>query len=504
MSATIDELRNLKSEIDLLGSVADLPPLHTVSKHDEGKPQKSRDVFTNSPSPVKLGFVSPTEKKRVLDTSSNGVKTHVTVGFSIGESSDGDEETTKYYLPVLPDTKYMNSFNNGAGGKSNSTSPKDVIHRRLTTEDNVRQKGNNWKRTQGSLFAEEMIDMMSIDENYYPIPHLHDKDRVRQSSHSYMEIDENRLRHIPVGMLPNGSTEPVYIQAEEGCEDEYISPSHFIGNRVDHLVASSCPISPPNVFPKSMSLLREQEQCSVDYIPHNFDSRVPAQSIIAVDAQHKQTKKSGKLKNVLKTQPFTTNRRKKNKLEPIISSPRLPLYPPNNRRIRLNGIDLDSSLCSSESDIHQTLHKKLPLSTSVSLSPSPLTPTSPLDSPTESHSTPSQSPLLQRTCSDIAVNKIVAHRRSSTMSTFSNPEIKSEISDETPTQLVTTTRQNRPITPGRVRGLEELSSGGNSVESKRVFGYFTYEGGTLSSRESSAYVVIPQGAVPKGKRQKLW
>ncbi len=501
MSATIDELRNLKSEIDLLESVADLPPLHSVS---EGKPQKSGDVFTKSPSPVKLGFVSPAERKRVLvGSDSNGVvKTHVTVGFSIGESSDGDEETTEFYLPVLPDTKYINGISNGGGVKSNDIISKDVIHRRLTTEDNVRQKGNNWKRTQGSIFAEEMIDMMSTDDDYYPIPHIHDKDRVRQSSHSYMEIDENRLRHLPVGMLPNRSTEPVYIQAEEGCEDEYVHPSHFFGNRLDHLVASSCPISPPNVFPKSMSLLREQEQCSIDYIPRDFDLRVPIQSI-PVDEQHKQIKKPGKLKNVLKTQPFATNKRKKNKLSPIISSPRLPLYPPNNRRIRLNGADLDSSLCSSESDIHKPLHTKLPLSTSVSLSPSPLTPTSPLDSPSESHSPPSQSPLLQRTCSDIAMNKIVAHRRSSTMSTCSNPEITSENNNETPTQTITTTKQNRPVTP-KARGLEESGSGGNSVESKRVFGYFTYQGGTLSSRESSAHVIIPQGAVPKGKRQKLW
>ena len=494
MSATIAEIHELKNEIDLLQSVAKMPPLQHANTNHNGLLQMSKGILTGSSSPsgnTRVGFENPK-------------RGNVTVGFSVCDSSDGDE-TSEYYLPVLPDTKQTNN--------------NDVIHRRITTDPNSQKQQMllaDWKRTQGSLFAEEMIDLMDPD-TYYQIPDSKNNLKIRESSHSYMEIDD-RLRnfHIPLRVVSASSLEPVYIQAEDGCE-EYVQPKMLSRNAAD-TNSGRCPVTPPIIFPKSESLLREQERCLVNPIPKGImeDSITELSSSINSDTDRSRTKskKSEKLIKVFKNQSFGV--KKKKQLKHVISSPRLPLYPPNRKALESH---LEKSLSSSESDIgepspsphnnHSNNHTKL--SASVSLSPLPLatikdTPfdDSPIESDQSVETTSSQQILRHRTVSEAAGirnNAILSQRQSSSSLNSNSQEQHSSIEDASP--IVSANRNRSNTSAPRLRLSEEYSLP-NSFPNKRVLGYFTCQGGTLASRESGVHISIPQDAVMKGKRQKIW
>ena len=499
MSTTIAELNELKNEIDLLQNIAKMPSLHSKA-NQPGLLQIGKGMLVSSSGYTRVGFVSPVERKRVLDAG--GKKGNVTVGFSLSDISD-DDESGELYLPILPDTKITNGrFNN------------DVVHRRLTT-DSISQKqllAINWERTQGSLFAEEMINMID-DDTYYQIPVSKNK-KIRESSHSYMEINDDRLRSfggIPLRVVSTTSLEPVYIQAEEGCE-EYVHPEIFSTNPVE---TSTCPVTPPNVFPKSKSLLREQERCSVDPPPKEMETINELSNNVFVPLR---TKKSEKLINVFKPSAFGLKKKKK-QLTHVISSPRLPLYPPNRKA---SDSQLDKSLSSSEFDFADLSssfgnpgNDHSNLSVSVSRSPSPLatiedTPFD--DSPVESDQSLTSikntytQPILRRTLSESVVKNtaIITQRQSSTTSLNSSIHEHQSNDEEPLTHSLLVTNRIRSNTGAPRLKLPEETGLPSSFGNKRVLGYFTCQGGTLASRESGVHISIPPDAVPKGKRQKIW
>lgn len=478
MSTSISKMQDshLRNEISIRQQT-DLPPLLNFTK-----PHSQNEITAHALEKADdVTFFSSSEHKKVLDAANSSNRDKVIIGFS--DNSD-NEDSTEYYLPILPaDQKRKNNptIQSQADGGGN------VIHRRIATEKN----GHDWKRSQGSIFAEEMIDF------YYLSPSSVEDKKNRASSHSYMEIDESRLRKYPArAMSPTNSNDPVYVQAEQ---DTYIIVQHSSSSDDDYTCSNldkevRCPISPPDLIPKSKSLLRELDE--------------PVQEQQSPLEHPRKSKKSPNLIKALKTQQFVINKKKK-KLLPVISSPRLPLYPPSMKTENLSESEVDST-----SSRFNELSGRHFISKSLSLSPLPIVESASLideclttetdyieiDRPLSSSSPPSPCNIY-RTSSDAVmhINPSLRQRRlsSSNSNSGSGPDDNDVIAATANKQ---TYQLNTVGGSSRLRGIEDS----NNYTNKRMVGYFTSQGGTLQSRESGVYMVVPVDAIQNGKRQKLW
>ena len=529
MSSSIPaDLQDLNCEIDLLQNVTDLPPLSDLKYLDklQKNAQRKMPACSKSSGAGMLAFVSPNERKRVLDANDDGE--YLTVGFSIGDSSKDDNDD-EYYLPVLPDKTFpVSSVSKGKNKALNNQ--QNVVHRKITTEANGPQKLLKWKRSQGSIFAEEMINLMSSGDESPQFPPSNDDEVGRSSLHSYMEIDG---KDRPMRVISTASSEPVYIGLEEGPAD-YISPVQSPSKSYECTTrdATKCLISPPDLFPKSESLLREQEICymksdekfSQEYMEDSLTESTVRNPEATFTNPSKQGTKTKKIIRALKQQTFGMNKKKKN-FSPVISSPKLPLIPPRKKPTEDITGQLSSLLDSDQTDCLNSpsnLDQSLCSHTSVSASPTPITVTAIVEETTLNHAdmSPTQPVTfintatrpLYRACSDAGFETkgSLGDSFSRTSSLCSKPESNNDMSgdddDEEPVlrSLVTTTRHNRLNSTGSKNRVLEDSLTLNSFSIQPVVGYFTCQGGTLSSRESGVRVTIPVDAVPKGKRQKLW
>ena len=396
-------LQKLKSEIDLLQDVVNLPPLgeqknsplsdvcfkeeeekHVVSnKHQpavkslshsdvsikrRNTPKSQRDLRRGV---VTDGAVYPEEEPYIAMNSTNSLSLSMELP---NFQNSNKPRTSNYYMPVISDASVapVSSPPSISQPMHNGDIPSNI-------DPVIADKWSKWKRSQGSLFAQEMIDfMVGQEDNFYQIPVSRraklQRARVKipeleETWHEYVESDPpkctdpfisksipnygeiNQINGFPP--VPVRPPVPPVITSSKGEEREeymYASVMHGGRNKVFptkdlgvYSLAGSVGnvVHPPSVPPKSESLLREQGVYPLPSIPASYIQPISLKGKrIGISPLEKSVKaevgspvsspsKSGiKAKNIIRV--FRKPKKLKNH-SPVITSPKIPMIPPNKR-----------------------------------------------------------------------------------------------------------------------------------------------------------------------------
>ena len=348
-------LKKLQSELDLLQDIVKLPPLgeteakaNVPTKMSHKKATKSQS--NNVPVSHRMTPKSLKELRKGVVTDLDSCEEEYITMSSINNQLLSDEGESEYYLPVLPDLlskesdedQYMEMHNPHSNDKCPNNSMGSTHAMKRDPPVNVKLSGqiSNWKRSQGSIFAQEMINFMGKQESLYcKIP---EKRPVRDSS-SYQPL----LPPFPVpSHSPQGTTGLT-------LNDSYTSLAQPSLNNLPPLQMSSVKhvgtfnigdtLSPPVLPPKSESLLREQgiypNQSLSD--PHQIKGekkklKVTGSSPLEGSAKGELTQSSSAFTNAkdiiraLKKQTFSSNSKSKSP-DKKSTSPRKPLALPSKK-----------------------------------------------------------------------------------------------------------------------------------------------------------------------------
>lgn len=211
-------------------------------------------------------------------------------------------------------------------------------------------QGNGWKRSQGSIFAQEMINIMSEKEaSYQPVPVFHNKHSNARPLMQDQQGEEPTPPQIPA-RPPQTYIREADSSDEEPSSDYYapVHPPDSIANRMKDV--SDNTLTPPGLPPKSKSLLREQgidtpPQSPTPYLKPIKSKSEKKRSLVTsnvvsspLEASVEKSSKSGlKAKDVIRAlrkqalEPDSTPQKPKKRASPEISAPRIPLALPTKR-----------------------------------------------------------------------------------------------------------------------------------------------------------------------------
>ena len=245
----------------------------------------------------------------------------------------------------IPDNQYMDMQHPHTKPKEPKIEIKSPVQIRARRKDQQQQgKGSGWKRSQGSIFAQEMINLMSEKSTTYtPVPVFHNK-------HSNSCELKSNVSPPPIPVRPPQT----YIQEADSSDEEptdYIyapvHPPDSIANRMK-MDSKNSTLTPPGLPPKSKSLLREQGLCTPPQSPTPYLKPIKSKSekknfvvgssspTDAMQNSEKSSKSGLRAKDVIRalrkqTVDTDSTHKPKKKSSPEISAPRIPMALPAKR-----------------------------------------------------------------------------------------------------------------------------------------------------------------------------
>jgi hypothetical protein len=277
-------LKQLKSEIELLENIVNLPSLSSLEEQCIVPANKTQSAIMCRDTDVDQKDL----RRDVVTDLTPQDEEYIFMDVSAMRKSN-------QYLPILKDDEdlddyeYM-SMNPSLINRQSPTSPPKLA--RITQQKpSLNELLKDWKRSQGSIFALEMINFMGEQENAYSnipkvkrIPEIRDSFDSDTESQKYIDITKGSPDHSqsqspppPLSListsLPLNSAHPPPVPSRP-----------LVGPAAPKLVSmGSNPIfvskvaknaetpptdAPPILHPKSESLLREQES-------YNAENKIP-------------------------------------------------------------------------------------------------------------------------------------------------------------------------------------------------------------------------------------
>ena len=263
-------LKKLQSEIDLLQDIVKLPPLGETEDKANVSTKMSHKKATKSQSnnvPVSRR-VTPKSLKELRKGVVTDVDTceeeYITMS-PVNNQLVSDEDESEYYLPVLPslvskesdEDQYMEMHNPYCNEKSsnNSNCPTRAMKRNPPVNIKLSDQISNWKRSQGSIFAQEMINFMGEQESLYcKIP---EKRPIRGTpSYQPLLIPPSVPPCLPVGTTGLAVNDSYTSLAQPSLNNLPAFQLSSLKNVGTFSIGDT--LCPPVLPPKSESLLREQ------------------------------------------------------------------------------------------------------------------------------------------------------------------------------------------------------------------------------------------------------